>query len=114
MPSQWIKSWDVTGSDGNVWKVSQRADGSYGCSCPAWKFAKAPKQECHHILAVRANPQLGEVPFPIIILANVASSTYSGDRLKLRSLRNQILVPCLPTRSWNFARSSASWTGTSP
>ena len=33
--------------------VSKRPDGTFACSCPAWKFRPAPKVDCKHILGVR-------------------------------------------------------------
>jgi len=54
MPNPYIKSWNVPNSDGDgEWKVSQRLDGSFACTCPAWRFHKAPKPPCHHIQAVK-------------------------------------------------------------
>ncbi len=76
----WIRSWTVPGSEGNEWKVSQRANGTYGCSCPAWKFAHAPKPDCHHILAVRRNPDIGTIKIPAVVLANVAMVTPKGGK----------------------------------
>jgi len=39
------------GSKANVYEIKRRADGAYGCSCPAWRFQKAPvgKRTCKHI-----------------------------------------------------------------
>lgn len=33
--------------------VSKRPDGTFACSCPAWKFHPAPKVDCKHIDGVR-------------------------------------------------------------
>jgi hypothetical protein len=49
---QWLDQWDVTGSIGDEYVVSLKADGTYACSCPRWKFHKAPKVDCKHISAV--------------------------------------------------------------
>jgi len=38
----WIRKWKVEASNGGTWPVGLKADGSYGCSCPGWTFAKAP------------------------------------------------------------------------
>lgn len=51
MEKSWVKKWNVEGSNGDVYVVSQKDDGTFGCSCPAWKFAKAPKPDCKHIRA---------------------------------------------------------------
>ncbi len=52
--AKWVKKWQVprSQSDG-VWIVSQAEDGSWGCSCPRWKFKR---EQCHHIAAVQQNP----------------------------------------------------------
>jgi len=34
--------------------LGQKADGTLACDCPAWKFAKAPKPPCKHILKLLA------------------------------------------------------------
>jgi hypothetical protein len=47
----WIERWEVQGNTG-TYVVARKVDGSYGCSCPRWKFHKAPKQDCKHILAM--------------------------------------------------------------
>lgn len=48
----YVDSWEVTGSKGEVYKVSQRKDGTFACNCPAWKFKPAPKPDCKHIKAI--------------------------------------------------------------
>lgn len=52
-PNPWVNFTIVTGTSGKSYKVSQRADGSYGCECPAWKFQKGNRRDCQHILQVR-------------------------------------------------------------
>lgn len=49
----WAQTWDVTGSSGDTYRVGQRASGEFGCSCPGWKFKKAPKPDCKHIRAIK-------------------------------------------------------------
>lgn len=55
--ARWIRYWEVESSnplsETKTWRVSQAQDGSFGCSCPAWKFAKAPKPDCKHIRFIR-------------------------------------------------------------
>lgn len=49
----WVKHWDVIGTSGKKYKVSQREDGVFGCTCPAWKFQKLEfekRKACQHIL----------------------------------------------------------------
>ena len=50
---QWVKKWDVEGSTGETYVVALKTDGSFGCSCPGWKFKKAPKPDCKHIRAMK-------------------------------------------------------------
>lgn len=47
----WLHTWDVySRTDPNkMWKVALSRTGIWGCSCPKWKFCKAPKIDCHHI-----------------------------------------------------------------
>ncbi len=33
--------------------VSQKSDGNWACACPAWKFKKAPRPDCKHILGIK-------------------------------------------------------------
>ena len=82
----WIRKWSVPASAGGTWTVSLKHDGTYGCSCPAWKFAKAPKPDCHHIDFIRANPSYGDHPFKRIVLANVREVTQGENGLLLTPL----------------------------
>ena len=54
--AKWIKKWDVQGSKGNTYTVSLGDDGSYGCSCPVWKFRR---EECKHIKQVKSTNVMG-------------------------------------------------------
>jgi len=51
---RWIKHWEVesTTRAGLSYKVSQAEDGSWGCSCPQWKFRK--QLICKHIVEVQS------------------------------------------------------------
>jgi hypothetical protein len=47
---KWKKTWEIeSGSSGKTYRVSIADDGTLGCSCPRWKFAKHPKPACKHI-----------------------------------------------------------------
>jgi SWIM zinc finger len=54
-----VQQWEVTSTTDTSkdYIVSKRKDGAYSCSCPHWKFHKAPKPVCKHIAAL-----LGNVP----------------------------------------------------
>ena len=50
----WPDRWEVqslTDPD-KTYIVARKNDGTIGCSCPAWKFHKAPKINCKHCLAL--------------------------------------------------------------
>lgn len=49
----WVKRYHVRGSQGDDYVVAVADDGHFGCSCPRWKFAKAPKADCKHIIATK-------------------------------------------------------------
>jgi hypothetical protein len=51
----WVRGWDVQSRSepGKKHRVSQAADGHFGCACGKWAFAKAPKPDCHHIVEVK-------------------------------------------------------------
>jgi hypothetical protein len=50
----WPDRWEVSSmSDASkTYIVARKSDATMGCSCPAWKFHKAPKQHCKHIFAI--------------------------------------------------------------
>jgi len=55
---EWQDRWGVTGDSGTEYVVARKADGSFGCSCPGWKFKRpqypgGPRTDCKHILRVR-------------------------------------------------------------
>jgi hypothetical protein len=50
-----LHQWDVASrSSSDSYKVTEYDDGSWACSCPRWKFGKAPKQDCKHILTTQS------------------------------------------------------------
>jgi hypothetical protein len=91
----WIRKWSVPASAGGSWTVSLKHDGTYGCSCPAWKFAKGPKPDCRHIEFVRANPSYGEQAFKRIVLANVREVTHGENDV--------LLTPLVPLGDLHFS-----------
>jgi hypothetical protein len=50
----WVKRMKVEGSHGDEYTVALNDSDAWGCSCPAWKFKRAPKADCKHIQAVKA------------------------------------------------------------
>lgn len=50
---KWVRRYHVRGSHGDEYIVGLSDENTWGCSCPRWKFAKAPKAECKHITATR-------------------------------------------------------------
>jgi len=56
----WVNRWEVQSlSTDSSYVVAQKSDGSWGCSCPRWRFSKANgdghRPDCKHIRAVRDN-----------------------------------------------------------
>ena len=50
MMGRWVRKWPVEGHSGNAYVVAVDEFGTYGCSCPRWKFHRA---ECDHIRAIK-------------------------------------------------------------
>lgn len=48
----WVHRWLVTNGGGSEYTVAMREDGSFGCSCPQWKFRR---EECKHIKKINEN-----------------------------------------------------------
>ena len=89
---KWTRKWKVAGTD-REWTVAQAEDGTFGCSCPRWKFKR---EECHHITQVRANPEAfasGEPPKKLeIIPGNVEQVTVK----EVEGIGKCILHPLIP------------------
>lgn len=53
----WPERWEVDShSSDSVYVVARRMDAVYdvwGCSCPSWRFKRAPKSDCSHITEVK-------------------------------------------------------------
>lgn len=53
-PDQWTHRYSVERSSGEgTWTVAKAANGTWGCSCPQWKFKR---RQCKHIDAVLQHP----------------------------------------------------------
>ena len=80
MNDRWAHRWKVPGSDGHEWTVAQAHDGSYGCSCPIWRFKR---QECHHIAFVKAQHPDPDAPItrPEYVLAAVDAPRVEGGKM---------------------------------
>jgi hypothetical protein len=95
---KWIERWAVD-SDGlsDEYTVARDREGLFGCTCPAWKFSKAPKKDCKHIDSLRsylrkpAEPstgkQLGDVK---TLLAWLRDAADCGDIGRVGELRRQL------------------------
>jgi hypothetical protein len=75
---KWKERYEVKGSQGATWVVSQAEDGTWGCSCPVWKFKR---QECHHIADGKEGPQAygRKEPLPQILPGHVKRVTYNAE-----------------------------------
>ena len=50
--AKWVQSFEVPSTSGDgTYVVSLDKTGSWGCSCPHWKFRRV---SCKHILSVQA------------------------------------------------------------
>src|SRR5438128_1075635 len=92
---RWVKQWDVPASNGGTWRVSVKHDGAYACSCPAWKFAKAPKSDCRHIQLIKDNPAALEASCKKVVLAKVEQVTAREN--------DELLTPLIPIGDIHFA-----------
>ena len=62
MKQTWLYRWDVKSSTtSDKYTVSMKANGTWGCSCKRWIFAKAPKLDCKHITKVKTTEALAQV-----------------------------------------------------
>ena len=66
MSNDWVQKWDVESSSSNaVYVVGRRADGTFGCSCPAWKFKKVPegstRPDCKHITEIKRTKGFSQI-----------------------------------------------------
>jgi hypothetical protein len=93
--TQWIRQWRVPASSNGTWTVSLKRDGSYACSCPAWKFAKAPKPDWGHIDLIKVNPGYNEVASRRIVLADVCEVSAGSN--------DELLTPLIPAGDLHFA-----------
>jgi len=52
--SGYVEAWEIESltEPGTAYTVSKRAEGTYACSCPRWKFHPKPKPDCKHIAAL--------------------------------------------------------------
>jgi len=90
--TQWVKKWEVQGSKGETWIVSQDREGNFGCSCPVWIYRR---HECKHIQEVKGQleyqrdnggPMGPEREKPKYILAMVEKPIYN-------EAANELLIP---------------------
>jgi len=86
---KWVKKWNVPKSSGDGhWVVSVAEDGTWGCSCPVWKFKR---QECKHISLIQNGGGIdknGQANKPEYVLAMVSKPTYE-------ERKNRLLVPLI-------------------
>lgn len=93
---KWIQSFEVPSTGGHGrYIVSLDKHGTWGCSCPNWKFRRAV---CKHILAIREQVQQTvpkyERVIPICRAANVPEVRREQDDV--------LLVPLLPLNDEHF------------
>jgi len=90
--SKWIRRWQIDGSKGKVWVVSEDRNGDFGCSCPVWKFRRI---QCHHIKAVQAGASKLRFAITgkatIVEMSNFTIPKYDADENVLYIPRSRIL-----------------------
>lgn len=94
---KWVKKWDVGShsTPGEFYVVSLAEDGSYGCSCPRWKFKRVQCGHIEDVLAGHVAPRGEEQKVePVIVLANVREVTLTDD--------DRVLVPLMPIGDTHF------------
>jgi hypothetical protein len=54
MHDVWRERWEVQSMTdaSKTYIVARKQNGTMGCACPAWKFHKAPKPHCKHIISL--------------------------------------------------------------
>lgn len=72
----YVEAWEVESltDSAKVYTVSKRKDGTLACSCPAWKFAHAPKPDCKHIRALRSDL----ITAPTTLAAKLVTVLFDG------------------------------------
>ncbi len=95
---KWVQSFSVPSSSGHgEYTVSLADDGSYGCSCPHWKFRRQP---CRHIATVQEQASTNHTgtayrrPLPICRSANVPEVQKLNE--------DTLLVPLIPLKNAHF------------
>lgn len=94
--AKWVQSFEVPSTSGDgTYVVSLDKTGSWGCSCPHWKFRRAP---CKHILSVQAQVEQTRPRYERVVptcrAANVPEVTKDRDDL--------LLIPLLPLDDEHF------------
>jgi hypothetical protein len=82
----WVNRWEVISpTSGRKYTVGQKSDGTFGCDCPAWKFKKAPRPDCKHILYLKATEPVDTRDVAVIL----AAVNKSGSRTAVIQHREQ-------------------------
>jgi len=91
----YIRQWDVasfTKSSQKPYKISERYDGRWECSCPAWT-RHTPRTDCKHIIKVRKanhfspdNPVFDVSASPIAPAATSPRFVIDGYTIRRRAL----------------------------
>lgn len=85
--AKWIKRWYILSSNGiDYYTVAQAEDGSWGCSCPAWKFRRL---ECKHIKAVKVNPDAYLDQKPALTTENKYPFHKAQDKKSIKNIRSK-------------------------
>ena len=87
---RWIEKWAVEGSRGNQYMVSKAEDGTWGCSCPRWKFRR---EECKHIQEIKAELSRPRVSTTARTLSPAQKRCYSPPQKRVEEFGPKAQVP---------------------
>ena len=76
--SPWVKKYKVLSDKDDKYVVSQKEDGTWGCSCPKWKFQRGRREDCHHISYVTQVLSLLESFRSAVLSANRGTGRYDS------------------------------------
>lgn len=95
---RWTRRWKVQGT-GHEWIVAIDAAGAYGCSCPVWKFRR---EECHHIAAVKRNPDAYNSETPPVMLPIIPAKVAQVEIITLEDGTKAYGQPLVPIGDTNI------------
>ncbi len=98
---QWVERWTVqsTSNPAKTYTVARHLDGHYGCTCPRWKFARAPKPDCKHIVNLRAELSGSLLPPEPVVVAVKSGNIMAPAQATLPTMAPSMTQPRRATRA---------------